>query len=252
MTSIPPNRHTIMTPTAIVTGASKGIGRAVALMLASRGYDVIGTFHTDNDAAQETISMAKTLSGDIHMHAVDQANRTEWHRFIDHYISIYAPPQCIVCNAGCTIRKPMDQSQDCDWDHMMEVMLNSHYILIRRMATLMPINSRIIFTGSQMAISPHATVLAYGVAKAAVHALAKNLVKEFAEKQTTVNVVAPGFVETEWQKDKPAEIRQRIAQKTAIHRFASIGEIISAYEYCLDNAFVNGAVLEVNGGYDYR
>ena len=78
-----------------------------------------------------------------------------------------------------------------------------------------------------------------------------NLTKVFAEKQATVNAVAPGFVETDWQKDKPEQVRQNIYNKTAIHRFASVEEVVGAYAFCLDNGFVNGTVIEVNGGYSY-
>ena len=103
-----------------------------------------------------------------------------------------------------------------------------------------------------MGIYPHATVLGYGVSKAAVHAMVRNLTKVFDEKQTTVNAIAPGFVDTDWQKEKPDHIRHNICQKTAIHRFASIEETVAAYAFCLDNEFVNGAVIEVNGGYSYK
>ena len=69
---------------------------------------------------------------------------------------------------------------------------------------------------------------------------------------TTVNVVAPGFVETPWQKEKSVVIKQNIYKKTAIRRFATIDEIVGAYIFCIDNPFVNGSVIDVNGGYCYK
>ena len=135
---------------------------------------------------------------------------------------------------------------------MMEVAVNAHFILLRELYALVQEHSRILFTGSTMALYPHASVLGYGVSKSAVHAMVKNLTKVFAGKQTTVNAIAPGFVETDWQKDKPAAVRQSICSKTAVPRFATIGEVVDAYAFCLDNAFVNGAVIEVNGGYSYQ
>jgi 3-oxoacyl-[acyl-carrier protein] reductase len=113
-------------------------------------------------------------------------------------------------------------------------------------------DSRIIFTGSQMGISPHAMVLCYGVTKAAIHAMAKNLVKEFDGTGTTVNAIVPGFVETPWQKEKPNEIKLNIFKKTAIHRFATVDEIVDAFRFCIDNPFVNGSLIEINGGYSYK
>ena len=103
-----------------------------------------------------------------------------------------------------------------------------------------------------MAVHPHATVLSYGVTKSAVCALAKNLVKEFEGTGTTVNAIIPGFVDTPWQKDKPDEIKRNIFMKTAIHRFATIDEVTEAYRFCIDNPFVNGSLIEVNGGYCYK
>ena len=159
---------------------------------------------------------------------------------------------CIICNAGMSIRKSFTETTDNDWDNMMEVAVNSHYILIRELYAHIPHGSRIIFTGSQMGLMPHAMVLSYGVTKAAVHALAKNLVKEFEGTGTTVNAIVPGFVETPWQKEKPEEIKQNIYKKTAIHRFATVDEIVDAYKFCIDNSFVNGSLIEVNGGYSYK
>ena len=83
-------------------------------------------------------------------------------------------------------------------------------------------------------------------------ALSKNLVKEFEGTGTTVNTVVPGFVATSWQNEKPEEIKQNIYKKTAIHRFATVDEIVDAFRFCIDNPFVNGSQIEVNGGYCYK
>lgn len=228
---------------AIVTGGTSGIGLGVAKMLLSKGYYVYVTYvgsdfteHYDNFEAIK----------------VNQSNRKELYNFIDYIKKYNDFIDCIVCNAGLSIRKSFVDTTDSDWDMMMEVTVNSHYILIRELYHMIPNNSRILFTGSQMGLMPHATVLSYGVTKAAVHALTKNLVKEFEGTGTTINAIVPGFVDTPWQKDKPEEIKQNIYKKTAIHRFASINEVVSAYRFCIDNPFVNGSLLEVNGGYSYK
>lgn len=229
--------------TAIVTGGTSGIGLGVARMLLSKGYHVYATYvGPDLDEKIDNFEPVK----------VDQTKREELYRFINHIKQNCESVDCIVCNAGMSIRKPFTQGTDQDWDAMMEVAVNSHYILVRELFGLIPQGSRIIFTGSQMGLMPHAMVLAYGVTKAAVHALAKNLVKEFEGTGTTVNAIVPGFVETPWQKEKPEEIKQNIYRKTAIHRFASVDEVVDAYRFCIDNPFVNGSLIEVNGGYSYK
>lgn len=228
---------------AIVTGGTSGIGLGVAKMLIGKGYYVYATYvgpdfteHIDSFEAIKT----------------DQSDRGDVYRFLELVKSMTDHVDCIVCNAGMSIRKSFTETTDEDWDKQMEVAVNSHYIIIRELFPLIKAGSRILFTGSQMAVQPHATVLSYGVTKSAVCALAKNLVKEFEGTGTTVNAVIPGFVETPWQKEKPEEIKQNIYRKTAIHRFASIDEVVDAYRFCIDNPFVNGSLIEVNGGYCYK
>jgi len=228
---------------AIVTGGTSGIGLGVAKMLIKKEFYVFATY-VGNDFT-DSIENFEPLK-------VDQSSRKELYKFIEHIKGRTNTIDCIVCNAGMTIRKSFADTTDVDWDKMMEVAVNSHYILIRELYSLIPNDSRILFTGSQMGLNPHAMVLAYGVTKAAVHALTKNLVKEFEGTGTTVNAIVPGFVETPWQKEKPEDIKQNIYKKTAIHRFASVDEIVDAYRFCIDNPFVNGSLIEVNGGYSYK
>ena len=228
---------------AIVTGGTSGIGLGVAKMLIEKGYYVFVTF-VGNDFCHNLESYEPIR--------VDQSVRSEVYGFIEYVKQKTDSIDCIVCNAGMTIRKSFTETTDDDWDKMMEVAVNSHYIMIRELFHLIPNGSRILFTGSQMGLNPHATVLSYGVTKSAVHALAKNLVKEFEGTDTTVNAIVPGFVETPWQKEKPEEIKQRIFKKTAIRRFATVDEIVDAYKFCIDNSFVNGSLIEVNGGYCYK
>lgn len=228
---------------AIVTGGTSGIGLGVAKMLISKGYYVIATYvgpefveRIDNYEAIKT----------------DQTSRKDVYKFLEYIKNKASHVDCIICNAGMSIRKSFTETTDEDWDRQMEVAVNSHYIIIRELFSLIPNGSRIVFTGSQMAIHPHAMVLSYGVTKSAVCSLAKNLVKEFEGTGTTVNAIIPGFVDTPWQKEKPEDIKRNIYKKTAIHRFASIDEIVDAFRFCIDNPFVNGSLVEVNGGYCYK
>lgn len=228
---------------AIVTGGTSGIGWGVTQMLIEKGYYVFSTYVGDDFT--EKVDNFEAIK-------IDQTSREEVYKFISYIKNRCQQIDCIVCNAGMSIRKSFTETTDTDWDRMMEVAVNSHYILIRELFSIIPAGSRILFTGSQMGLMPHAMVLSYGVTKAAVHALAKNLVKEFEGTGTTVNAIVPGFVETPWQKEKPEEIKQNIYKKTAIHRFASVEEIVDAYRFCIDNSFVNGSLIEVNGGYSYK
>lgn len=103
-----------------------------------------------------------------------------------------------------------------------------------------------------MGIYPHASSLAYAVSKAAIHQMAKELVKVFAQRRITVNAIAPGFVNTSWQNDKPKEQRERIESKIALGRFGYPEEIANLCMTIIDTPYINGSVLEINGGYSYK
>ena len=219
------------------------MGLGVAKMLLKKGYFVYATY-VGPDFEEEIKN--------FEAHKIDQTKREEVYQFINYVKSKTDHLDCLVCNAGVSIRRGFTEMKDSEWDMMMEVAVNSHYIMCREFYPIIPNGSRILFTGSQMGLHPHAMVLAYGVTKAAVHALVKNLVKEFEGTGTTVNAIVPGFVDTPWQTAKPEEIKQNIYKKTAIHRFAQIDEIVDAFRFCIDNPFVNGSLIEVNGGYCYK
>lgn len=228
---------------AVVTGGTSGIGLGVAKMLISKEYYVFATYvGAKPEYDLENFEAIPT----------DQTSRSDVYDFITYVKSKVQHIDCLVCNAGISIRKTFTDTEDGDWDKMMEVAVTSHYIMVREFFPIIPEGSRILFTGSQMGLMPHATVLAYGVTKTAIHGLTKNLVKEFEGTGTTVNAIVPGFVETPWQKEKPEDIKQNIYRKTAIHRFATIDEIVDAYRFCIDNPFVNGSLIEINGGYSYK
>jgi 3-oxoacyl-[acyl-carrier protein] reductase len=110
----------------------------------------------------------------------------------------------------------------------------------------------VTFTGSLMGIEPHSVSLAYGVSKSAVHALVKNLVKFLLPYDIRVNAVAPGFVDTDWQKTKPVEIRKSIESKIAVGRFCAPEEIAEVFLMLIENHYFNGEIVVVDGGYLYK
>ena len=236
---------------AIVTGATRGIGLATAEMLLQEGYHVTVTYANNEASAQSCKERLSTVSDAFEILRVDQTSKQEMHDFAMK-MREKGHIDCIVCNAGMTSRKGLQEIDEEEWERVMQMNVNSNVYLIRDLFDCIPHGSRIVFTGSLMGILPHSVSLSYGVTKAAVLALAKNLVKFFEDTETTVNAIAPGFVETEWQKNKPQEIRNNIYNKTAVKRFADPKEIADAVKFCINNAFVNGSVIEVSGGYCFK
>ena len=237
---------------AVVTGGTKGIGRQIVKDLLRRQYRVYTNYSSDEDSAQAAALEFTAISPHFQIVKADQADNEAFLEFIQLIKSQETNVQCIVGNAGMTIRKTPMEFTNADWETMMQVIVNAHFYLVRDLRSLLTSDARIVFIGSMMGILPHGTSLAYGVAKSALHALGQNLVKEFEGTTTTVNVIAPGFVNTDWQSQKSQMIKDNICNKTALHRFATPEEITSAVAFCLDNPFVNGSIIEVNGGYCFK
>lgn len=236
---------------ALVTGGTKGIGRGIAEMLLGEGYFVVVTYAHDEDAAAVCRNIWVKYDSRFAVVQADQANKADMKKLANDLFGL-EQIDCIVCNAGMTLRKGLKDFTDEEWEMVMQVNLNSSVFLVRDLTDKLSNDGRIVFIGSEMGIYPHGTSLAYGVTKAAVHALARNLMKSFEGTNITVNAIAPGFVETEWQKEKPQNIRENICQKTALGRFATVEEIADAVKFCIHNGFVNGSIIEVSGGYCYK
>ena len=237
---------------ALVTGGTKGIGKGIVISLLDKGYIVIATYANDTNVAKKFKESVMDKSENLYLFRCNQSKIEEVYQLINFIKTVTETLDCLICNAGITVRKPFEDITDKDWGDVMQVAVTSNFVLVRDLKKIISANSRIVFIGSMMGILPHATSLVYGVSKASTHALALNLVKEFENTGTTVNVIVPGFVETDWQKDKPLHIKQNICNKTAVGRFAEIAEVVSAVEFCLNNGFVNGSMIEVSGGYNYK
>ena len=235
---------------AIVTGATKGIGLAIAKTLLQENYAVTVTYGHDVKAVDNCDKELRQISDCFEIIQADQSDKHAMAAFVQK-MRQKEHIDCLILNAGTTFRAGL-QTQDEDWERVMQVNVNSSMYLIRDLYDIIPPDSRIVFIGSLMGVLPHSVSLSYGVSKAAEIALAKNLVKEFADKRTTVNVIAPGFVDTDWQKNKQEDIRRSICSKTALERFAQPEEVAEAVRFCVKNTFVNGSVIEIHGGYNYR
>ena len=158
----------------------------------------------------------------------------------------------LVFNAGMTCRDPFEELSFEDWDRVFFANIHFPVFLLQKIVGRINKGGSIVFTGSLMGIQPHSVSLAYGVTKSAVHALVKNMVKFLVPYELRVNAVAPGFVDTEWQKTKPAEIRRNIENKVSLGRFCDPDELAEVYKMLIENSYFNGEIVVVDGGYSYK
>ena len=159
---------------AIVTGATRGIGLATAEMLLKEGYHVTITYAYDEESVEPCRERLSHVSEHFEILWVDQTNKKEMSDFAQK-MKEKGHIDCLVCNAGMTLRSPLQEIKDDDWERVMLMNVNSNVYLIRDLMDVIPHGSRIVFTGSMMGVLPHSVSLSYGVTKAAVLALAKNL-----------------------------------------------------------------------------
>lgn len=238
---------------ALITGGTKGIGKAVASCLGKAGFHLILTYSADEQAAEKIAGEFTEAYGiSVKVVRADISDRSSI-GIIDHVLEeCRVRLDAVVLNAGLTCREPFEEMQIEAWGKVFFANVHFPVFLLQRIVNRMNSGSAVVFTGSLMGIHPHSVSLSYGVTKSAVHALVKNLVKFLAPYRIRVNAVAPGFVDTEWQKTKPAAIRQSIEGKIASGRFCDPAELAEVYEMLIKNSYLNGEIVVVDGGYSYK
>ena len=242
--------------TAIVTGGTKGIGLSITQSLLGDGYRVITNYASDVKNAEE-IRKKLEESYDGNIIVIRQAMEEEGD--IAHFMDtlnqrglLAEGLDALVLNAGCTDRTRWNELTWDQWMHVMNVNINAPAALARSLDPYLNEKASVVFISSDMSVYPHATSVPYTVSKAAVNGLTQSLVKEYADRGIRVNAILPGFVETPWQKEKPADQRQRICDKVALHRFADPDEIAQAVLSVIHSTYINGSLIKVDGGYCYR
>lgn len=238
---------------AFITGGTKGIGKAVAHCLAGVGYDLLLTYASDEEAAREAArELSEVYGADVDVLRADISDSASIPAIAGYLAQRDIRLDAVVFNAGLTCRSAFEELSEADWERVFYANVHFPVFLLQRIVGLIREGGSIVFTGSLMGIQPHSVSLAYGVTKSAVHALVKNLVKFMAPYHIRVNAVAPGFVDTEWQKTKPSEIRRNIENKVALGRFSEPSEIAEVYKMLIENKYFNGEIVVADGGYSYK
>ncbi len=240
--------------TCIVTGSVKGIGKSIAVKYLTEGYFVILNYANDDMAAQQLDDqLKKDYYGKYKIIKCDLSTIDNVNDFVEKCLEEINEIDCLVLNAACTDKTAFSEITQDAWNKVMDVNLNMPFFLVQKFSPYIKReNGSIIFIGAHMGIQAHAISIVYGVSKAAVHFLAKSLVKEFAERKITVNVISPSFVDTPWQLTKEPDHRARIESKIALKRFAYPEEIANITYDVSKNRYINGAIINIDGGYDYR
>ncbi|MDR0483039.1 MAG: SDR family oxidoreductase [Cellulomonadaceae bacterium] len=237
---------------ALVTGGASGIGRAIAEKLLGNGYHVLAGCLPGEDTSAVDAEWSAAFPEQFGFVPANLGTMSGLDECVAQVTAVTDKLDVLVINAGMTSRGSLEDLTFEQWNLVMNVNVTIPVFLVQKLGLTMNEPGRIIFMGSLMGIQPHSMSLAYGVTKSAVLALARNLPKFFDGKDITINAIAPGFVETPWQLEKPQEIRDNINNKVALHRFAKPQEIADLAYHLVENGFINGTVVTIDGAYSYK
>lgn len=238
---------------AIITGSTKGIGKEIGCLLLKNNFRVIFNYADDIATANQLHNeLSNDYKGQFYIIRQRLETESDVEVFCEKCRAITKHLEILILNAGCTDRTPWDKMTWKQWQRVMDINLNAPAAIVRNLNTNIVSGGNIIFIGSILGLYAHAASIPYSVSKAGVHSLTKALVKEYCERKIRVNAVLPGFVETSWQKDKSIEQKERICKKISLHRFATVGEIAETVFWIINSSYVNGSLIEVDGGYCYE
>lgn len=236
---------------ALVTGASRGIGQAIALELARQGAVVAGTATSDS-GAQSITAFLQAEGARGRGYAMNVTDETQVHSVLDAVQSELGQVYALVNNAGITRDNLLMRMKDEEWEQILLTNLTSVFRLCRLVVRGMmkAREGRIINVTSVSGEMGNAGQTNYAAAKAGVIGFSKSLAREIASRNVTVNCVAPGFIETDMTRALPEAQRTQAAQQVPLGRFGKPEEVAACVAFLAwpGASYITGATLDVNGG----
>ena len=237
---------------ALVTGSSRGIGRAIALRLAADGCQVVVNYRAGADAAADVVGSIEAAGGTAIAVQADVTDAAAVESLIGQTLERFGRLDVLVNNAGVTRDGLLMRMKDEDWDMVIATNLRSVFLASR--AVLRPMmrqrGGRIVSITSISGLSGNAGQCNYAAAKAGIVGFTRSLAKEAGARGITVNAVAPGYVPTDLTSDLPQTLLDEAVKATPLGRLGTAEDIAAAVSFLAsdDAAFITGQVLRVDGG----
>lgn len=237
---------------AIVTGASRGIGREVALKLAALGATVIINYNGSEEKAEEVKKQIEDKGGKAEIYQCNVSNFDACKEFIDYVIKKYNSIDILINNAGITRDGLLMRMSEKDFDDVINTNLKGTFNCIRFASRQMmkQRSGRIINISSVVGVSGNAGQTNYAASKAGIIGLTKAVAKEVASRHITVNAVAPGFIQTDMTDILSENTKKQIASMIPIGTFGSPKDVANATAFLASDeaGYITGQVLHVDGG----
>lgn len=239
-------------PTAVVTGGSRGIGRAIAHTLARDGFQIFLTYVSRADEADRVVEEIRAAGGKAWAFPLNVSDSGAVTDFFAGNVKDKVNLAVLVNNAGITKDGFLVRMKDEDFDRIIAVNLRGAFVCTREAAKIMSRarKGRIINISSVVGQSGNAGQVNYASAKAALLGLTKSCAKELAARQITVNAVAPGFIETDMTASLTEDVRESYTQSIPLKRMGTAEDIAEAVAFLASDraSYITGQVLGVNGG----
>jgi len=245
---------------ALVTGASRGLGKDSVIALAKKGFDIILTYQTKKEAADEVVKEIESIGQKAFALPLDIATTAGFNQFVDEVKNVLdtnfaaAKLDALVNNAGIGINESFETTTEETLDAMTDIHFKGPYFLTQKLLPLLKYGSSIVNTSSGLARFSFAGYSAYGAMKAAVDSLSRYQAVELGSRKIRVNSIAPGAIETDFGggavRDS-AEYNQAISSQTALGRVGlpdDIGSVV-AFLCSDDSKWINAQRIEVAGGF---
>jgi len=233
---------------ALVTGGSRGIGKACALELARAGYDVVINYAGNVDAANKTVEEIKALGVDAAAYQFDVSNKEQVDAAIAEIVEKYGRIDVLVNNAGITRDGLFMRMTDENWNAVINTNLSSAFFVSQPVVKVMmkQRSGAIVNMASVVGVSGNAGQANYSAAKAGLIGLTKTLAKELGSRGIRVNAVAPGFINTDMTKDLDTS---KFLDFIPLKRLGEVEDIAKTVKFLAADAdYVTGQVIEVDGG----
>ena len=241
-----------LTPTALVTGGSRGIGKSIAKTLARDGFQVYLTYVSKADEAAAVVSEIEAAGGKARCFALNVGDSAAVEEFFKSEIKDKVFLSVLVNNAGVTKDGLILRMKDEDWDKVLGINLRGPFICLREASKIMTRqrSGRIINIVSVVGQMGNASQANYSAAKAGLIGLTKASAKELAARNITVNAVAPGFIQTDMTDALSEEIRELYMNQIPLKRFGQAEDVAEAVSFLASTkaGYITGQVLAVNGG----